>query len=426
MASSTELELARKIATEKLNLQVRDIGPIGKGYNNFIFKLSLDDCHDFRSDRGRPQPGTVALPPQTRELILRIPNPDASLNNPARVEHEVAVLALLRSSESQKLKALIPDVYSWKNYVDSNDTGWILSQHMQGTNVGLEFPRIPLERQKIIVHQLAQIAKAIQDLSIPSSVRGYGGACFNDAGEVVSGPAALPIGAPYETYQDLYKGLLRRQLELSDSSDVLNGWRDSGLRDRLDKFLAEGIDAIFKTTAVSSRKCLVHGDLSTHNILVDPDTFEITALLDFELSHIASPLEEYLYSFYDVHGLLPGLYTTDEGMVAVRKALLDGFPSPLPESPPLPTGPVRFGEKQNIQWELLKAWDDELAALGVLRPATIPYAADISALHWFSQDVCQFYFLQDMWLEAIGEKRVAEERKEQQELLEQYLTGRGY
>lgn len=164
----------------------------------------------------------------------------------------------------------------------------------------------------------------------------------------------------------------------------------------------------------------------THNVLIDPETLQVTALLDFEFCQIATPVEEYLYSFYDINCILPGPHTTDDGLAVLRTSLLHGFPTPLPESPPPQTGPVRFGAKKNIQWHIAKAWDDELEKVGALRPATIPSSPEISALHWFCQDICPFYFLQKMWIDTRAPGEVEQEKKKREALLDKYLTGWGY
>ncbi|RLV49518.1 aminoglycoside phosphotransferase family protein [Nocardioides mangrovicus] len=38
-----------------------------------------------------------------------------------------------------------------------------------------------------------------------------------------------------------------------------------------------------------SRTCLVHGDVNAENVLVDPDTLEVTGLVDWEFAHAGSP-----------------------------------------------------------------------------------------------------------------------------------------
>lgn len=212
-----------------------------------------------------PQPGTVPIPPGTQHLILRTPNTDASLNNTARVQHEVAAAAIIRSSKSALLRSLVPEIYSWKNLDDGSaaESAWVLTEYKPGKTMNLDFPKLDFEQQKIILHQIAQIVKALQqETPIPETVTGYGGLTFNHAGDIVSGPTALPIGGPFASYQDLYRSMLREQLKLSDTSDVIAGWKESTLRHRLDKFAADGIDSVCAAALSSSAKTIIHGDLS--------------------------------------------------------------------------------------------------------------------------------------------------------------------
>ena len=39
----------------------------------------------------------------------------------------------------------------------------------------------------------------------------------------------------------------------------------------------------------AQRACLVHSDLNPKNLLVDPDTFEVTGVLDWEFAHAGHP-----------------------------------------------------------------------------------------------------------------------------------------
>ncbi|MFD9500440.1 phosphotransferase family protein [Streptomyces sp. NPDC060035] len=39
-------------------------------------------------------------------------------------------------------------------------------------------------------------------------------------------------------------------------------------------------------------KVLVHGDFGPHNLLLDPLTFQVTAVVDWEFSHLGNPVED--------------------------------------------------------------------------------------------------------------------------------------
>lgn len=67
-----------------------------------------------------------------------------------------------------------------------------------------------------------------------------------------------------------------------------------------------------------------------HNILFDKSSLTITALLDFEFAHIASPIDEYLYSFQSLNAILVGPYEKGD-MGQLQQYLLTGIkPEKLP------------------------------------------------------------------------------------------------
>ncbi|MEZ5193800.1 MAG: phosphotransferase [Nocardioides sp.] len=43
---------------------------------------------------------------------------------------------------------------------------------------------------------------------------------------------------------------------------------------------------------MSPRACLVHGDLSARNVLCDPESGEVTGLVDWEFAHAGHPVED--------------------------------------------------------------------------------------------------------------------------------------
>jgi aminoglycoside phosphotransferase (APT) family kinase protein len=55
-----------------------------------------------------------------------------------------------------------------------------------------------------------------------------------------------------------------------------------GVLDRAEELAADGVD----------RVCLVHSDFNPKNLLVDPDSAEITGLIDWEFAHAGSPYSD--------------------------------------------------------------------------------------------------------------------------------------
>ncbi|KAK3364264.1 hypothetical protein B0T25DRAFT_60491 [Lasiosphaeria hispida] len=108
------------------------------------------------------------------------------------------------------------------------------------------------------------------------------------------------------------------------------------------------------------------------NLLYNPMTGRITALLDYDFSSIQHPAYEFLRSFATSGGQLCGWANDDtpQGKEAelLRNAKLGGqFPSPLP----IWAGSTADG-RLAIDWELAQAWEEALQKLDVKRPSTIP------------------------------------------------------
>lgn len=108
-------------------------------------------------------------------------------------------------------------------------------------------------------------------------------------------------------------------------------------------------------------------------MLYDAASNRITALLDYDFSCISHPSYDFFCSFSDVGGHFQG-WSGDEDteQVALHDAKLHGFPSRLPPS-----------SEDRVDWELAKAWEDELEKAQVLRPLTIQgieHVADVQEL----------------------------------------------
>ena len=117
-------------------------------------------------------------------------------------------------------------------------------------------------KQRDLVGQIAQVYKQIQTFTLPDSIQGYGGLGFSPTtGAIVTGPTTIPCGGPFACLEDFYSQMFRRQLDESDTSQLLQGWRADGLRDRLERFASEGIAELVRANS-RPRQTLVHGDFS--------------------------------------------------------------------------------------------------------------------------------------------------------------------
>lgn len=80
--------------------QVIAIDKLGRDSNNFVYRLELSRTVDEGAAASIteeiPQPGAVRLPAGKGQVVLRISNPQAMVNEDVRVQNEVAAIALMR------------------------------------------------------------------------------------------------------------------------------------------------------------------------------------------------------------------------------------------------------------------------------------------------------------------------------------------
>lgn len=151
------------------------------------------------------------------------------------------------------------------------------------------------------------------------------------------------------------------------------------------------------------------------NLLFDRETKRLTAVIDFDFSHVGAPVSEYLFSFYDMDYLLT---SSVEPNGPIRGFLLGGFPEG-DEHKSIDSGTL--GELQRA-----RRLDAAFASQGVRRPSTISYAAAASDIWWFSQELCQAYWFIDGFLARKTPEQLESMVSSAAANLEKYLDGWGY
>lgn len=152
-------------------------------------------------------------------------------------------------------------------------------------------------------------------------------------------------------------------------------------------------------------------------MLYDPPTNRQTAILDFEFAHIASPADEYFYSFRTIDALLAGPFKPgDEGRL--RDHLLGGFGA----ATTIPSGTAGG----RVNWQAAVMMDKEFARAGVLRPADIRGCSELAGLKWFLEDVSPPYFLMSRWVEYMGPEKIDKIQAEIEENIGKYLNRYGF
>ena len=238
--------------------------------NNFIFKAALASPATAASFPGE-QPCTATPPTEgVGTLIVRLSNPGAlGMNNTNRVENEVAAMQLARHAMAQLgdgYAGLVPAVYAWKAGASADregEFGWTVMEYMAGVPMDAQFETLSLDEKKRLVQEVAVIFAALQGAKLPSGLNRHGGLTIDEQGAIVSGQSTMQEGEPQTRYEDHWAANLQWQLKEADESAMIQGWRENGIRERVDRFVATKIGDVIQTAGVDSSKlALVHLDFS--------------------------------------------------------------------------------------------------------------------------------------------------------------------
>ncbi len=134
------------------------------------------------------------------------------------------------------------------------------------------------------------------------------------------------------------------------------------------------------------------------------------AVVDFDFSHVGAPISEYLFSFYDMNGLLPG---SGEHLRFFRQFLLHGFPE-------------NNSECDSKDLKMARVLDAALHRVDAKKPSNQHSAGTVADVWWFSQELCQAYWLMDGFVSNRTPVQLAEMKQESAEALQVYLDLWGY
>ncbi|KAK9386022.1 aminoglycoside phosphotransferase [Lipomyces mesembrius] len=411
--------LISQILESKFGLHGCSFQKIGKAKNNSVYQINLPHplSEPVKGLDISSKPCTSPIPAGTSNLIIRISNKDVSLESSVRVRNEVASLTLARDALCSVCPSAIPLVFGWEDITSS--PGWILEEQMKGEELSPDdLAGLDQDNQQLILRQMAKVIKCLQDFQLPSSITGYGGLTFNNEGKITSTLMTVPCGGPFPTYALLCKAMCMWQLDASDRSSHLGGWKENGMRERLDQFFSNGLDQVL-TTVSEDRPTLIHGDFSLPNLLFDTSTYRLTAVLDFDFTHIGAPISEWLFSFWDIDGLLPG---SADPMGPLRNWLLNGFP----QGGLISSNDRNVPETLEPQFTIAAAWDKALAEAGVKKPSTISGADTTADIWWFSQELCQAYWFMESFLARKTPEQLSKMKESSEKSLDAYLVQWGF
>jgi hypothetical protein len=265
------LEAVRKILS-KFKLEVSEITTLEYvdhcpfPFNNFLYKVQF--TAPAKLGVFPSTPGADPVPEEgVSTVVIRLSNPQATgLNNAHRIQNEVAAASLVRDALPRHLKHLVPVVFAWQAYrpqVEGEEGfGWTIAEFCNGVNLDSVLWGLDKDAQQDTITQVAELLGALQNVSLPPNLDRYGGLTFDNTGKIVIGQFPLLEGGPFDSYAEVWTARLRQQLQEADNSPLLGGWRGNGVKDRIEKFLAEdGLKQALSGVDVAA-KALVHGDLS--------------------------------------------------------------------------------------------------------------------------------------------------------------------
>jgi hypothetical protein len=250
--------------TEFRGIKIKTINTLPRCNNNYIHIIDFEFAIESNLFLSK-SPGTDPIAFGSTKAVFRIGNPEGMFNHAVKVENTVATMQLVRQALSDQHLHIVPKVYAWSKTGGPSDVGWIMEEFKSGANIEPKFHGgLSADKQRHVLHQVAEVLKAVQDFELPSRAANFGGLAFdevNDA-EIISGPFVIePYTNPYSNMKSFYQEMLQAQLAEADKT-FAKGWRKDGLRERLDKFAQEGLEKLLaETLTMDTRPNLIIGDI---------------------------------------------------------------------------------------------------------------------------------------------------------------------
>lgn len=151
-----------------------------------------------------------------------------------------------------------------------------------------------------------------------------------------------------------------------------------------------------------------------NNILVDPSTNRLTAILDFDFACITHPAHEFFLSLHDLGCNVGGLDDEDSTKRLLPEALYSGnFDTDGPE--------------EGIDlWTYSKVFNASMSKRGTRRPSDFPGIRELHHLAAIERLICPFHLSVPFMIEQMSEQKLAEARIEAETFLVAQLEHFGY
>jgi aminoglycoside phosphotransferase (APT) family kinase protein len=196
---------------------------------------------------------TYAVSAAGEDAVLRL-----YLRHPARASVDVALMHLVRGLLP------VPRVLDAKPEGDDGDPPYVLTERLPGVNLETYLETAPDEQRRRVGEQFGELLARLSGMP------------FLTSGDFIGRDLAIE---PFDQ-GDLRQWFNRHAEDIGFSRSQVDSLYN--VLDAAEDLAADGV----------GRVCLVHSDFNPKNLLVDPDTAEITGLLDWEFAHAGSPYSD--------------------------------------------------------------------------------------------------------------------------------------
>lgn len=252
----------------------------------------------------------------TRELYLKA-SPDGQNWG---IPTEARLQAVLNAHTSIP----VPEVLSVTDDHGTLPTPYFLMSALPGENVAYE--RVCRLEDDVLRRLAQEMGKYLAELHSVPAVDSFGH-IRHDApnltgGQLSGDPANLTVGEPREDWPTYLRERVNHELDrhtdsrFSDLTPELNQWFEAGIGD---------LEGPFESV-------LGRNDHGLHNLLIDPETGEITAMLDWGYTLAVPASFDFEFAAYLFSGVfLAGLPGVSNRRSLVREAMLSGYRMTAPD-----------------------------------------------------------------------------------------------
>ena len=258
----------------------------------------------------------VAASETTRELYLKA-SPDErawAIPTEARLQ---AVLAAQTSIP-------VPEIHGVTDDYDTLPTPYYLMDALPGEDVAYE--QVGYLEDDALERLARETGEHLGELHSAPGVEQFGHVRHDGpalaGGRPGGDPAVLTVGNPRENWPTYLRERVDDELErhadsrFSDLTPDLREWFEAGIEDLEGPFEA----------------VLGRNDHGLHNLLIDPETGEITAMLDWGYTLAVPPAFDFEFAAYLYSGaFLAGLADVSDRRSLVREAMLSGYRETAPD-----------------------------------------------------------------------------------------------